>query len=149
MKDCTHMELKIMALLDEELDDKERKAIEVHIQDCDNCRSVFTHLKKLKGVTQEMRFKKLPEVFWDEYWGQIYNRLERGISWIFISIGAILILSFAAWQFISRLVADSQMHPVLKVGILILVFGVVILLVSILREKILVRKVDKYRKVER
>ena len=93
--------------------------------------------------------QKLPEVYWEDYWSHIYNRLERGISWIFISIGAILVLSFAAWQWISHLFADTQMHPVLKVGILTLAIGILILFISIFREKIMVRKVDKYRKVER
>jgi predicted anti-sigma-YlaC factor YlaD len=149
MKDCTRMEIKIMALIDDELSSLERKAVEAHLNECDACRKRYEQLTKLKGVTQEMKFKKLPEMYWDEYWQHIYNRIERGISWIFISIGAIIILSFACWQWITHLLADSEIHPLLKAGIIILIVGGIILFISILREKIMVRKVDKYREVER
>jgi predicted anti-sigma-YlaC factor YlaD len=149
MKNCTEMEMKIMAMIDQEVDDKQRHEVEVHIQQCDNCKTIYNNLSKLKGVTREMKFKKLPEMYWDEYWRHIYNRIERGISWIFISIGAILILSFVSWQWITYFLADTHMHPILKLGIITLVIGAVILFISILREKIMVRKVDKYRKVER
>ena len=96
-----------------------------------------------------MKFKKMPDMYWDEYWRHVYNRIERGISWIFISIGAIVVLSFAAWNAVSELVSDREMDPVLKGGILILLIGGVILLISVLREKIMVRRVDKYREIER
>ena len=88
-------------------------------------------------------------MYWDEYWSHVYNKIERGFSWIFISIGAIIILSFAAWNAIANLINDSQMSTFLKTGIFIFIIGMVVLLVSILREKLMVKKVDKYREVER
>lgn len=149
MKDCTQMEMRIMALIDQELSVEERNEVEAHLELCDHCRSVYSKLTKLKGVTQEMKFKKLPEMYWDEYWRHIYNRIERGVSWIFISLGTILILSFIVWQWLTHLFADTQIHPLLKTGIVVFSVGLIVLIVSILREKLMVRKVDKYRKVER
>ena len=96
-----------------------------------------------------MKFKKLPEMYWDEYWRHVYNRMERGISWIFISIGAIIILTFAAWEAVSGLINNQQMNPLLKIGIFVFVSGMVILLVSVFREKIMIKKIDKYKEVER
>ena len=93
--------------------------------------------------------KKLPEFYWDEYWQHVYNRIERGISWIIISIGTIIVLAFLVWNALSNLISDQSINPVLKGGILLLILGLLILLVSVLREKLMVKKVDKYREVER
>ena len=96
-----------------------------------------------------MKFKKLPEFYWDDYWNHIYNRIERGLSWIFISVGTIIILCFAVWEFLDKLIAQNNVHPLLKIGIFIFIIGLIILIISILREKIMVRRVDKYREIKR
>ena len=96
-----------------------------------------------------MKLKKLPEFYWDEYWKHIYNRIERGLSWLFIAIGLIIVLGFSGWHLINSLIDDQKMPPLLKGGVYILLLGFIILVISILREKMLVRKVDKYREIER
>lgn len=143
------IELKVMAYLDGELSELEMKEIKQLIDDDEMYKEVYLSLKKVKEVTQEMKFVKLPEMYWDDYWEHVYNRIERGISWILISLGVIVVGSFLVWQFIEAIIVDQNIHVVLKAGILILLAGVVVLIVSILREKLMVRKVDKYREVER
>ena len=143
------IELKVMAYLDGELSELEMKEIKQLIDDDEMYKEVYLSLKKVKEVTQEMKFVKLPEMYWDDYWEHVYNRIERGISWILISLGVIVVGSFLVWQFIEAIIVDQNIHVVLKAGILILLTGVVVLIVSILREKLMVRKVDKYREVER
>ena len=146
---CEEMGFKVMAFLDNELPHDEIKQVKNHIETCEVCKDKFESLKKVKEITSEMKFKKLPEMYWDEYWRQVYNRIERGISWIFISIGTIIVLSFTLIKFVSSLIADQQMDPFLKGGIFVLLIGSTILLISVIREKIMVKRVDKYREVER
>ncbi len=146
---CENIELKIMALTDNELPESEIELVKNHVESCETCRKKFNSLTKVKEITGQMKFKKLPEMYWDEYWRHVYNRMERGFSWIIISIGAIIIFTFAAWKAVSGLFNNQQMDPLLKIGIFVLVAGVVILFVSVFREKLMVKKVDKYREVER
>lgn len=146
---CEGMKFKIMAYLDDELPNSEINTVKQHLEECPDCGKKYESLNKIKEITGEMKFKKLPEMYWDEYWSHVYNKIERGFSWIFISIGAIIILSFAAWNALTILINDSQMSTFLKTGIFIFIIGMVVLLVSILREKLMVKKVDKYREVER
>ena len=146
---CDEMGIKIMALLDQELSEKEITEVKEHLKTCERCSEEYASLKKLKEVTGEMRMKKLPEYYWDDYWSHVYNRIERGISWLLLSLGAIIIFSFAGWEALNALIADQQMHPLLKGGIFVLLIGALILSVSILREKILVKRIDKYREGKR
>jgi len=145
----TDMNIKIMAFIDKELSTKEMLEIKKLIDREKLYRDKYNELMKLKEVTSDMKFKKLPDMYWDEYWHHIYNRIERGISWILISIGAIIVIFFALWGFVNELITDQQLNPILKIGILILLLGAIILLISVIREKLMVRRLDKYREVER
>lgn len=146
---CKEMSLNIMALLDEELNEDQIGDVKKHLETCDKCSDDYSSIKKVKEVTGKMKFKKLPEFYWDDYWKHIYNRIERGLSWLFLSLGAIIILSFAGWEFLDKLIADQEVHPLLKWGIFVFLIGIIILLISILREKIMVKRVDKYKEIER
>ena len=143
------LELKVMAYLDGELPASEMKEVADLIEKDTAYREAYLSLKKMKEVTQKMKFRQLPEMFWDEYWEHVYNRIERGISWILISLGAIIIGSFLAWHLIEKLLKDQNINVWLKAGIFIFFAGIIVLFLSILREKIMVRKVDKYREIER
>ncbi len=143
------IQLKVMAYLDGELPETEMIEIKKLIDEDDSYNDVYLSLKKVKEVTQEMKFKKLPEMYWDDYWQHVYNRIERGISWILISIGLIIVGSFLMWQIIESIITNQNIHVLLKTGILFLMAGIITLIVSVLREKFMVRKVDKYREVER
>jgi predicted anti-sigma-YlaC factor YlaD len=146
---CDEMKVKIMALLDDELSEQDITIVKEHLQSCKQCSGEYASLKNLKEVTSSMKIKKLPEYYWDDYWTHVYNRIERGISWLLISLGVIIVLTFASWEAVTALIADQEMNPLLKGGIFVLVVGVIILIVSILREKILVKRIDKYREVKR
>ncbi len=146
---CEGMKFKIMAFVDDELSPSEIEFVKKHLESCAACREKYSSLNKVKEITRQMKFKKLPEMYWDEYWRHVYNRIERGVSWIFISIGAIIIISFAVWNALNNLISNTHINPFLKIGIFIFIIGMVILLVSILREKLMVKKVDKYKEVER
>jgi len=146
---CKEMSLHLMALLDEELDDDKIAEAMKHLETCKQCTDDYASIKKVKEVTGAMKFKKLPEFYWDDYWKHIYNRIERGLSWLFLSIGTIIILCFACWEILDNLIADQNVHPLLKSGIFIFLIGIIILIISILREKMMVRRVDKYREIER
>jgi len=146
---CEEMSLRVMALIDSELEEEQISQVQEHLKNCKKCSDNFASLNKIKEITGKMKFKKLPEFYWDDYWKHIYNRIERGLSWIFLSLGAIIVLCFAGWEFLGAIIDDQNIHPFLKGGIFIFVTGIIVLIVSILREKLMVRRVDKYREVER
>jgi hypothetical protein len=143
------IKFKIMAYVDGELSEQEQEEIKVLIDSDETYRDIYHSMVQVREVSQEMKLKKLPEMYWDEYWTHVYNRMERGISWILISIGVIIVATYAIWQFLEVLIMNESIPVLLKTGILILIAGALVLIVSILREKLMVRKIDKYREVER
>jgi len=101
--------------------------------------------KKLKEV-MDMIVVKNPDRAWEEYWKILYNRIERGIGWVFFSIGAIILLTYGIIEWIQSVLKDVELPIFAKIGIFALVFGFVILLISVLRERIFISRRDKYSK---
>ena len=95
-----------------------------------------------------MKYFDLPDKLWAGYWREVYNRLERGIGWILFSIGAMIVLIFAAWELLERFFLDPGQPFFLKLGIGLLITGLIVLLASIVRERLFSRKHDRYDEVE-
>ena len=146
---CDPIKILMMQALDHEISAGDEAKLTAHLKECSRCRAEFQKMQNLKEVTIEMKKSLLPEMVWDEYWRHLYNRLERGVAWIFISIGAIIVLGFAAVQFVQSVLNESDLNSLEKFGILTLTFGFVVLLISVLREKLMLRSHDKYREVQR
>jgi len=147
---CDEYNRMASAYLDGELADEERRRFDEHLAVCDACTRELAELKRLTEDLNMMRFKEPGDEELERYWAGVYNRLERGIGWILLSAGAILTLCYGAFKVIEGMLLDETISDVLKVGVCALIAGLVVLFVSLLRERLVVRKVDRYsREVER
>jgi hypothetical protein len=104
---------------------------------------------QVKEVTRSMSYREPPEEIWQEYWVSVYNRCERGVGWLLMTLSAVVVLSWVAWEVIAAMFADSSMPFLLKLAVLGVAVGAIILLVSVAREKWFVRRKDPYREVIR
>ncbi len=132
-----------------DLDENEKNELNHLIENNEKLKGEFEEQKKTKEILAKMKLKNPSEEVWDKYWEGIYNRLERGIAWIIISIGAILVLGYSAFESLEKLFTDTQISPMLRIGILLLVFGGIILIVSLIREKFFKIKNNKYKEIQR
>jgi predicted anti-sigma-YlaC factor YlaD len=146
---CEEIRPYLSAYLDGELDPDRKLEVEEHLADCDGCRKEYQYFVKLKEVTDRMRFVDLSDDLWAGYWKGIYRRIERGAGWIFLSLGAIVLLVFGAYQFFKEFLADPNISLIAKIGVSTCVFGAIILLVSIIRERLFLYKTERYKEVER
>jgi predicted anti-sigma-YlaC factor YlaD len=145
---CEQIRILLSGMIDGELESGEKKTVSDHLVTCYACREEFARLKKLKEVTDDMKYFDLPDRLWAGYWHGIYSRLERGIGWILLSIGAVLILVFAAWNFLQNFLLDPSVPLYLKAGVSALILGLIVLLVSIVRERLFSKRHDRYDEVE-
>jgi len=146
---CEQAQIRIMGLLDEELSAAEAQELNEHLEICPVCRAQYDEFSGLRKGTAEMKFKKLPEMYWDEYWTHVYNRMERGISWVLVSIGFIILFAYGSYDVLQDFYMNPAKPVLMKIGVGLFSLGIIVLFVSVLREKIMVRKLDKYRSIER
>lgn len=147
--DHDRFQILLMGAIDRELTEQDRTEFEFMIQNNSEFNKEYEQYKKLKEVTNSMKFKSPPAEVWDKYWLGIYNRIERGIGWIIFSIGFILLSSYAIYKFIMSLITDPNLDSFVKFGVLTLVTGLVILIVSVFREKLTMRHSDPYKEIQR
>ena len=131
------------------LESAQEKAVKEHLHTCSECRQEFEDMRKFEEVMQKMALKQPTKETWEVYWSSVYNRLERGIGWIFLSIGAMILLFFGGYKMVEGIIKDPGIPLLLKVGILSFMAGIVVLLVSLGREQIFVRSRERYKEVQK
>ncbi len=139
----------LMSALDGELTARERRELEGLLNADSSLRDEWNRLTRVKEVTQSMSLRKPPDEVWEDYWASVYSRLERGIGWILVSIGLIVLVSYGAWRGVEELIADAGLPWFLKGAILATTVGLAVLFVSVVREKLFVRSRDPYKDVQR
>ena len=137
---CNDNELNVMRYIDDEMDDIEREAFVKHLETCYKCKDFLNEMSALKGVTNSMKIAELPEAVWEKYWSGIYNRLERSVAWFFFILGSLILSAYSAYKAIT----DPSLYNIVGLGVVFLIIGFAILLLSVLREKMAVNKVDRY-----
>ncbi len=145
-----HEEIKFMIplLAEGELDDKERRIVEEHLGECEECRREFEEFGELEAVLTEMQYKKPDEEVWEKYSDSVYNRLERKTAWIVFIAGVLIILAFAGWKFMENLITDPDASLILIIGLFTFISGSIILFVSILKEQLFYRKKERYEEID-
>ena len=79
----------------------------------------------------------------------VYRRIERGVGWILVSIGAIVLLSYGLWSGVGELLRDTTVPWYVRGAVMSLLAGFAVIVVSVVREKFFMRERDPYREVER
>jgi len=139
----------MMGYLDNELNDEQKRRFEEHLKSCSECTEELKEFKKLKEITDEVTLVEPEDRIWQEYWGGIYNRIERGLGWILLSVAGIVLIIYGGFKAIEEIIKDTSVELVFKVGLLILLAGLAILFVSVLRERCFFWTRDRYKNVRR
>ena len=139
----------MMAALDREISGEESRELELYLEKDPRLRDEWERMGMVKKVTSSMAFRDPPDEVWGEYWTAVYNRIERGIGWIFVSIGTVVLLAYGAWEVMQALYNDSDIPMFIKIAIISVAVGFLILAVSVIREKLFTRRSDPYKEIER
>jgi len=146
---CDIFKPLLMGYLDDELTALEVSRVEQHLLDCRDCTEELDEFKKLKDVTRNMRVVMPGDKYWDAYWSNIYNRLERRVGWILTWVGTIILSAYVFWRIIDEALFNFKLPLLVRVGLLVLIIGFCTLVVSVIRERLSLYKKDKYERIKR
>jgi len=139
----------LMGYLDGELDEAQVRDLETHLQSCASCRKELEGFRKLIAISEDVVPREPEDKLWEQYWSGLYNRLERGIGWMLFGMAAIALLLYGAFEAIRAFIEDPTVGVLLKVGVVAMLGGLVILFVSVLRERLFFWQRDRYKDVRR
>lgn len=148
IKDQERFQHLLMGALDNELTPDKMREFKMLVETYPEFQNEWKNYQHLKEVTQSMKFKSPKKEVWDNYWMNVYNRIERGIAWIVLSIGSVILITYGLFKAVEAIIADPQLESIIKIGIIAVLAGAVILLVSVIREKLFVRKSDPYKEIQ-
>ncbi|MHC4233408.1 MAG: anti-sigma factor family protein, partial [Planctomycetota bacterium] len=133
---CPDYKGLMMGYLDNELDEHQKKMFTEHLDQCPDCKKELAEFTELKQLADEVALTEPTDELWQQYWKNIYNRFERTLGWILMSVAAIILLVYGGFRLIEEIIQDPTVDIVLKVGLVALIGGVAILFVSVLRERL-------------
>ena len=146
---CREYKDMMMAYLDGELENKQIKTFQTHLKNCPECRQDLEEFTSLKEITDSVSLVEPEDRVWDQYWDNVYNRLERRMGWVFFSIAGILLGLFGGFKVIEAVILDPGVDLMFKVCLVVLILGLSILFASVLRERLYFRQRDRYKDVRR
>ncbi len=135
----------MMAYVDDELDPREREEFRAQMAADPELAREVTQFQNLATMTRDLKLKEPTDYEWDRFWASLFNRLERQTGWVLFSLGVLLLVGYAAFEFLS---ADSIELP-WKLGGCGLFAGAGLLFLSVLRGRLRTMKYDRYRGVKR
>jgi hypothetical protein len=139
----------LTAYADSELGEDLRGEVEDMLARSEELRRELDEINKMKALTATVSLVEPEEEVWNVYWLQVYNRLERNAGWVVLSLGVILLMGYGAWHFTSDFLLNSEVSIVLRLGTGAVLLATIILLVSVLRERLFTRKNERYKEVVR
>lgn len=144
--DRERMHALMMAAIDGEISPADRQELDGAIAASGELEREWRRFRRLKEVTTTMRLQNPPGEVWDRYWHSTYRRVERGLGWVLLSAGATVLAAYWLWHVVEALLADTGSPIVLRIGLLAVLVGGLILIVSVVRERIFTSRRDPYQK---
>ena len=139
----------MMAAVDNEISADERVELESAMAQDPELAGELEMFRTLRDVTGTVRRRPPPPEVWDGYWAGVHRRLERGIGWILASVGATVVAVWGSVRFVQQVLGDTEAPLFVRWSVLALSAGLVILFVSVARERWFVGRTDPYKDVVR
>ena len=147
--DSDHIRKLMMASIDGESTPEEEIALKEILLNHPDWAEEYHQLKTMKEMTSQTKLKEPQPELWDSYKRTVFTRVERGIGWILFTIGALVLLFYGAWTMLSSIMTNPELAWWIKAAIGSVTAGVIILLVSLVREKLYLDKHERYKDVIR
>lgn len=140
----------IMTVIDGEHSPAELRELERLAAASDDVRTEWARLRRVKEATSTMAWKEPTADTWDRYWMSVYNKTERKIAWLLVLGGAFIIVAWGLWQAVPHLLNelwnDTAVPVPVRAAIVAVLLGVILLIVSVIREQLSSRTKDPYDK---
>ena len=139
-----HVAELLSGYLDKELTQQQQQVVDVHVEACEICSQELKELANLRSSIGDTNLS----VTRDHSWGEkIYDssvRKTHKLGWLLFLGGLLVVSAAAAYEILFT--TESSVYE--KLIFLSIVGGLGLLFYSVLRQRLIERKTDKYKDVE-
>jgi predicted anti-sigma-YlaC factor YlaD len=144
MAECQHIAERISGYIDGELTQQDRQHVELHLESCAECRQTYEEMSQLRQKVGQLTYGEMSQEQWSQIMNDLSVRTSRVTGWTLYIVGLLLVVGYGAFQFAT----DDEVPALVKTGIGGLIIGTMLLFVSVLRQRLIARKSDKYKDVQ-
>ena len=137
-------EALLTGYLDQVLNQEQEQRVRLHLEDCAACRSLVDDLRELREATMTTEFNVPSDDQWRETPRGPISGLAFGLGWLMVIVWLVGVSGFVLGQLWSG--PETLTEKLLAFG---LISGVLLLLLSVLLDRIRTYKTDRYRRVEK
>lgn len=141
---CDKTQELISGYIDHELNQQDRQRVRVHIESCDQCRAVYDDLLAIKQEMGNLQYPECEEAQLDKIMKEPVANGMAIVGWIILIIGFV---GFMVWQLFT-FYTEPSVPLWVKAGVFLIEAGVLLLLGSVLRQRLIALKTDKYKNVK-
>ena len=138
----------LSAYVDGELEGSDVARVEAHLKADAGARAEVERLRAFNRLTAGLQLREAPPEDWEVFWRSAYNRAERSLGWILFGAGVLVAGAWALWHAAVAVFA-STLPVVVKAGVMAGATGLLVLLVSVLRERMSTRRRTRYDDIVR
>jgi anti-sigma factor RsiW len=132
-----------------ELEPAQATAVAAHLERCADCRAAVDRFRREARVLSGIRLREAPPEPWEEFWQSSYNRIERGVAWVVLAIGAAVLGVWGLYHAVAALLRADGIPAWIRIGILAVGLGLLLLLGSVVRERLYAERRTRYKHVVR
>ena len=139
-----HVGELLSGFVDGELTQQQRQLVSLHCDRCEECGENLASLKALRVRIGRANLSELGEDKWRETMDEKGVQTSRSIGWLLfiagiLGIGGVVLISF---------LFNDEIDAGMKIILVAIYGGLATLLYSVLRQRLIERKTDKYKDLE-
>lgn len=139
-----HVAEQLSGYVDGELTQQQRQRIDVHCDGCEECARDLRELQELRESIGNARLSNKDPDVWREMMNDATVQRTRGIGWLLLAGGVIACAGIGMFMFLF----NPSIGIVEKLIASAIYGGLALLFYSVLRQRLIERKTDKYKDVE-
>ena len=140
----SHVGELLSGYVDGELTQQQRQLVSLHCEGCEECRETLSKLRELRQSIGKAQLSEAGEDKWRETMNDSTVQTTRNIGWLMFIAGLLAIAGIGVFGFLF----SDEISVGMKLIIIGVYGGLALLFFSVLRQRLIERKTDKYKDVE-
>ena len=145
MSACKKYKGLLMGLIDQELSPEEASEVNKHLHRCERCREEYEQLQETCNKIESISIKEPEDKILEKLWRSPYSRISKISGFLLVLFGWISLIVYTLVEWILH--GSQGLFHKITIGAIIL--GFLVLLASVIRERIKGYKSDPYKEVIR
>ena len=138
----------LSAYVDGELEPADVARVEAHLKQSAEARAEVERLRAFNRLAAGLQLREAPAEDWEKFWESAYNRAERSVGWILFGAGLLVAGAYGLWL-VAAAVFGSALPMLVKAAVMAAATGLLVLLLSVVRERVFTKRRTRYDDIVR